>query len=213
MASEPVISAPLVELRDRTIYRIGDSQPAVWLIDDLELGGILVNAPAYSGPLLGAIRAFTQPAYLFLPSRHGAQDLDAWRGAGLETLAFEAEAPAIRAAGGEIDIAFNRKQRLSRTIDFLPMAGVTDGTCALRLKNLPGVVFFGPALAPGADGWPTLIQNPEDHSFEARLFGALGVKDLKFAYAFCDRFDPATTQFGPDADQHIQARIEAVFDE
>ncbi|ADC73061.1 conserved hypothetical protein [Thioalkalivibrio sp. K90mix] len=213
MASKPLISAPLVELRDRSIYRVGDSDPAVWLIDDRELGGVLVNAPAYSEALLEAIRAITKPAYLFLPSRHGAQDLEAWRAAGLETLAFEAEAPAIRAAGGEIDIAFNRKQRLSRTIDFLPMAGVTEGTCALRLKNLPGVVFFGPALAPGADGWPTLIQNAEDHSFEARLFGALGVKDLKFAYAFCDGFDPASTQYGPDADQHIQTRIEAVFDE
>lgn len=213
MGSEPMISAPLVELRDRSIYRVGDSYPAVWLIDDRELGGVLVNAPAYSEALLEAIRAITTPAYLFLPSRLGAQDLDAWRQAGLETLAFEAEAPAIRAGGGEIDIAFNRKQRLSRTIDFLPMAGVTEGTCALRLKNLPGVVFFGPALAPGSDGWPTLIANAEDHSFEARLFGALGVKDLKFAYAFCDRFDPASTQYGPDADQHVQARIEAIFDE
>lgn len=99
MASEPLISAPLVELRDRTIYRIGDSEPAVWLIDDLELGGILVNAPIYSESLLEAIRAISKPAYLFLPSRYGAQDLDAWRAAGLETLTFEAEAPAIRAAG------------------------------------------------------------------------------------------------------------------
>ncbi len=206
------ISAPLVELRDRTIYRVGEGEPCVWLINDLELGGILVNAPAYSEELLAAIRAITRPAYLFLPSRHGAQDLAAWRAAGLETLAFEAEAPAIQADGGAIDVAFNRKQRLSRTIDFLPMAGVTAGTCALRLKNLPGVVFFGPALTPGADGWPTLVQQPDDHSFEARLFGALGVKDLKFAYAFCDRFDPQTTQHGPDADQHIQARIEALFD-
>jgi hypothetical protein len=206
------ISAPLVELRDRTIYRVGVTEPCVWLINDLELGGILVNAPPWSEALLTAIRAITRPAYLFLPSRHGAQDLAAWRAAGLETLAFEAEAPAIQADGGAIDVAFNRKQRLSRTIDFLPMAGVTAGTCALRLKNLPGVVFFGPALTPGADGWPTLVQQPDDHSFEARLFGALGVKDLKFAYAFCDRFDPQTTQYGPDADQHIQARVEALFD-
>ncbi|MFO8151631.1 hypothetical protein [Thioalkalivibrio sp.] len=210
--SEPIVGEPLLELRDRRIYRVGDHEPTVWLIDDRELGGVLVNAPPFSEATAAAIREVTALAYLFLPSRRGARDLDAWRGAGVEVLAFEAEAPAIRAAGGTVDIAFNRKQRLSRTIDFLPMAGVTEGSCALRLKNLPGVVFFGPILAPGPDGWPTLIPNADDHSWEARLFGALGVKDLKFAYAFCDRFEPGTTLYGPDADAKIKARIEAVFD-
>ena len=205
------LDQPLLELRDRRIYRVGDHDPTVWLIDDRELGGILVNAPPFSETTSAAIQAVTKPAYLFLPSRRGARDLDTWRGLGIEVLTFEAEAPAIQAAGGTVDIAFNRKQRLSRTIDFLPMAGVTEGTCALRLKNLPGVVFFGPMLTPGPDGWPTLIPNPDDHSWEARLFGALGVKDLKFTYAFCDRFDPATTRYGPGADAEIQARIEAVF--
>ena len=208
---DATLGKPLLELRDRRIYRVGDHDPTVWLIDDRELGGILVNAPPFSEAAAAEIQAVTKPAYLFLPSRRGARDLDAWRGLGIEVLAFEAEAAAIDAAGGTVDIAFNRKQRLSRTIDFLPMAGVTEGSCALRLKNLPGVVFFGPMLTPGADGWPTLIPNPDDHSWEARLFGALGVKDLKFAYAFCDRFDPATTRYGPDADAEIQARIEAVF--
>lgn len=206
------LGTPVLELRDRRIYRLGEGTPTVWLIDDRELGGILVNAPPFSKATLEAICAVTRPAYLFLPSRHGAQDLADWRGAGLEILAFEAEAAAIRAAGGIVDIDFNRKQRLSRTIDFLPMAGVTEGSCALRLKNLPGVVFFGPMLAPGPDGWPTLSPNPDDHSWEARLFGALGVKDLKFAYAFCDRFEPGQTRFGPDADAQIQQRIEAVFE-
>lgn len=208
---EVTLGPAVLELRDRRIYRVGDHEPAVWLIDDRELGGILVNAPPHSASAAAAIQAVTKPAYLFLPSRHGAQDLDAWRGLGIEVLAFEAEAPAIEAAGGRVDIAFNRKQRLSRTIDFLPMAGRTEGSCALRLKNLPGVVFFGPTLSPDEDGWPSLIANPDDHSWEARLFGALGVKDLKFDYAFCDRHDPESTRFGPGADAEIQARIEAVF--
>lgn len=208
---EVTLGPAVLELRDRRIYRVGDQEPAVWLIDDRELGGILVNAPPYSTSTAETIQAVTKPAYLFLPSRHGAQDLDAWRGLGIETLAFEAEAPAIEAAGGRVDIAFNRKQRLSRTIDFLPMAGRTEGSCALRLKNLPGVVFFGPTLSPDAEGWPALIANPDDHSWEARLFGALGLKDLKFAYAFCDRYDPESTRLGPGADAEIQARIEAVF--
>jgi hypothetical protein len=207
-----ILGDPLLDLRDRRIYRFGSGAPTVWLIDDRELGGILVNAPPFSEAAADALRAVTQPAYLFLPSRHGARDLDAWRNAGIEVLAFEAEAPAIMAAGGTVDIAFNRKQRLSRTIDFLPMAGVTEGSCALRLKNLPGVVFFGPVLAPGPDGWPALIPNADDYSWEARLFGALGVKDLRFAYAFCDGFDPETTRYGPGADAKIQTRIEAVFD-
>ena len=210
---DDTLGTPVLELRDRRIYRVGNDSPTVWLIDDRELGGILVNAPPFSDGTLQAIRSVTRPAYLFLPSRHGARNLAAWHDAGLEILAFEAEAPAIRAAGGIVDIAFNRKQRLSRTIDFLPMAGVTEGSCALRLKNLPGVIFFGPMLAPGPDGWPTLIPNPDDHSWEARLFGALGVKDLKFAHAFCDRFEPGKTRFGPDADAQIQRRIEAVFEE
>ena len=207
------LGTPVLELRDRRIYRVGDGSPVVWLIDDRELGGILVNAPPFSNATLQAIRAVTRPAYLFLPSRRGARDLAAWHHAGLEILAFEAEAPAIRAAGGIVDIAFNRKQRLSRTIDFLPMAGATEGSCALRLKTLPGVIFFGPTLAPGPDGWPTLTPNPDDHSWEARLFGALGVKDLKFAYAFCDRFEPGKTRFGPDADAQIQRHIEAIFED
>ncbi len=204
-------SDPILALRDRRIYRVGDHSPTVWLIDDHELGGILINAPPFSKATLAAIRAATTPAYLFLPSHHGAHDLAAWRDAGFEILAFEAEAPAVRVAGGVVDIAFTRKQRLSRTIDFLPMAGVTAGSCALRLRNLPGVIFFGPVLAPGSDGWPTLVANPHDHSWEARLFGALGVKDLKFAYAFCDRFDPDTTRFGPHADAEIRERLEAMF--
>lgn len=211
--SGDLVASLVLELRDRRIYRIGCGTPAVWLIDDRALGGVLVNAPPFSQEVLEGIQALTRPAYLFLPSRRGACDLDAWRAAGFETIAFEAEAPAIRAAAGTVDFAVDRKQRLSRTIDFLPMAGVTEGSCALRLKNLPGVVFFGPVLEPGPDGWPTLIVHPDDYSWESRLFGALGLKDLKFAYAFCDVFDAARTRFGPGADLEIGRRLEALFDD
>ena len=122
----------------------------------------------------------------------------------LEALAFEIEARAI---GEGVDIAFDTKRKFSRTMDFLPMAGVTAGTCALRLKNKPGVVFFGPALEPGEDGWPTLVFHDDDHSFESRLFGALGVQDLQFDYAFTDVFEPGRTQFGPGAGEAVKARI------
>ena len=205
-------SEPILTLRGRRIFHIEGTEPAVWLLDDQELGGVLINAPPFSETLLEAIQQQTRLAYLFLPSRHGAQDLAAWQQAGAEILAFEAEAPAITAAGGVVDIAFNRKQRLARTIDFLPMAGITEGSCALRLKNLPGVIFFGPILAPGDNGWPTLQSTPAEHSWESRLFGVLGLQDLKYAYAFCDVFTPGWTQIGPDADAQIQRNLQAVLD-
>ncbi|MFN4264002.1 MAG: hypothetical protein ACK4IT_10450 [Thioalkalivibrionaceae bacterium] len=210
----------MLSLRDRSVWRLGDAHrmtagPEVWLLADAELGGVLVNAPVWSPALVQATSRIAPLRYVFLPSHRGARDLDRWRAAGCEVLAFEAEAPAIRAEQGAdaVDIAFNRKQRLSRTIDFLPMAGVTAGTCALRCKNLPGVVFFGPALAPGEDGWPTVRPAPEDHSAEARLFGCLGVKDLKFEWAFCDAFDPETTRVGPEADRAICAAIGRFLDD
>lgn len=209
----------MLALHDRRVFRWvpEDGQhprPAVWLIADHEVGGVLVNAPVWSADLQAEAAAIAPLQYLFLPSHRGARDLDRWRAAGCEVLAFEAEAPAIRAAHGEaaVDIAFDRKQRLSRTIDFLPMAGVTPGTCALRCKNLPGVVFFGPALSPGDDGWPTVCPAPDDHSSEARLFGALGVKDLKFEWAFCDGHVEGQTRIGPGADRGVQAAIERFLD-
>jgi len=39
-----ILGDPLLELRDRRIYRVGDHNPAVWLIDDRELGGILLTS-------------------------------------------------------------------------------------------------------------------------------------------------------------------------
>ncbi|WP_422126557.1 hypothetical protein [Thioalkalivibrio sulfidiphilus] len=199
----------LLKLRDRSIYHVQGTAPAVYYIADQELKGVLVNAPPFSTELLDALNAITPLRFIYLPSRRGARDIEAWREAGAEVLAYEVEAPAI---DGTVDTAFNHKTRFSRTIDFLTMGGVTAGTCALRLRNNPGVVFFGPALEPGEDGWPTLLFHDDDFSRESRLFGSLGIQDVKFAYAFTDVFDPETTRFGPDADQHVNASIARVLE-
>jgi len=199
----------LLKLRDRSIYHVQGTAPAVYYIADQDLKGVLVNAPAFSTELRDALIAIAPLRFIYLPSRFGARDLDAWRDAGVEVLAYEVEASSI---GGGVDTAFNNKARFSRTIDFLPMGGVTEGTCALRLRNNPGVVFFGPALEPGEDGWPTLVFHEDDFSRESRLFGSLGIQDVKFAYAFTDVFDPETTHYGPDADRHVNGAIERALD-
>lgn len=157
-----------------------------------------MNTPPFDEAVLRALQGAAALRYIFLPSRHGVRDLDRWReAAGAESLATQAEAPAI---DGHVDLTLdNKRRRLTRTIDFLPMSGVTEGTCAMRLKNKPGVMFFGPALEPGADGWPTLVPHPEDCSAENRLFGALGIQDLVFDYAFTDVFVAGRTHFGPGA--------------
>lgn len=201
----------LVELRDRAIYYVNGTRPAAYYIVDKEAEGVLVNTPAFDPDLLAALNALGPLKYLYLPSARGARDVDRWREAsGAESLAFEVEARAI---DGHIDIAFDTKRKLSRTMDFLPMAGVTAGTCALRLKNKPGVVFFGPALEPGEDGWPTLVFHDDDHSFESRLFGALGVQDLQFDYAFTDVFEPGRTRFGPGAGEAVKTSVARVVED
>src|SRR5512146_3171685 len=194
----------LVALRERTVYHVAGARPAAYYIADREAGGVRVNAPPYDEQLLAALRAITPPAYLFLPSRRGARDLERWRqGAGLETIAFEAEAPHI---AGTIDLALGRGRKLTRTIDFLPMSGVTDGSCALRIKNDGGAIFFGPILEPGPDGWPALVPHDDDYSTENRLIGALGLQDQRFEYAFTDVFEPGRTRYGPDAGVAVRER-------
>ncbi len=195
----------LVALRDRDIHYIVGSGPAAYYIADREAGGVLVNAPPFDRALLAALQARAPLAYIFLPSRRGARDLQRWRAAaGAETIAFEAEAPYI--AGG-VDLAVGRDRKLTRTIDFLPMSGVTEGSCALRIKTNGGVVFFGPILEPGDDGWPALIAHADDHSAENRLIGALGLRDQRFEYAFTDVFEAGHTRFGPGADAAVRENL------
>lgn len=195
----------LVALRDRRIFYLLDTRPAVYFLVDREVQGVLINTPPFDPALQQALTDIAPLKFIFLPSHRGCQQLDRWREASrAESMAFEAEVPAL---GGAVDIVLNRKTKLTRTIDFLPMAGVTEGTCAMRLKNKPGGVFFGPALAPGPDGWPTLIAHDDDFSYESRLFGALGLQDLQFDYALTDVFEPGVTRFGPGASTEIRLRI------
>lgn len=195
----------LVKLRDRAIYHLAGWHPAVYYIAERELGGVLVNTPPFEPDLLAALNARAPLAYVFLPSARGARDLHEWRNAGrAETLATELEASAI---GDTIDLALTAGRKLSRTIDFLPMSGVTPGSCALRIKTNGGALFLGPILEPGADGWPTLVAHADDSSFENRLIGALGLQDIAFEYAFTDRFDEGHTCFGPGAGEAVKERL------
>ena len=198
-------------LRNRTLHRLTpvDDRPTVYYVADREAGGILINAPAFSPELVAQLTAVAPPRFLFLPSRFGARGLAPWREAGVQVIANGTEAAAIE---GGVDIALDRKTRLSRTIDFLPMSGRTEGSCALRLRNKPAVVFFGPILEPGADGWPTLVLHDDDASSENRLFGVLGLQDIGYQFAFTDTFVPDETRYGPEADSAIQTALARVLD-
>jgi glyoxylase-like metal-dependent hydrolase (beta-lactamase superfamily II) len=202
--------AELVTLRERTIYHLAGTRPAAYYIADREAGGVLVGAPRFDAELLAALSAVAVPAYLFLSSRRAARDLERWRAsAGVETIAFEAEAPHIE---GTVDLAVGRGRKLSRTIDFLPMSGVTEGSCALRIKNDGGAIFFGPILEPGPDGWPTLLPHGDDYSAENRLIGALGLQDQSFEYAFTDVFEPGRTRYGPGAGAAVREALRRLLD-
>ena len=200
----------LTALRERAIFHVTGTHPAAYYIADRDAGGVLVNAPPFGEPLLAALSEFAAPAYLFLPSRRGARDLERWRTAArVETIAFEAEAPHVE---GTIDLAVAGGRKLTRTIDFLPMSGVTVGSCALRIKNDGGAIFFGPVLEPGPDGWPMLVPHADDCSSENRLIGALGLQDQRFEYAFTDVFEPGRTRFGPGAGEAVLARLRRILE-
>ena len=92
------------------------------------------------------------------------------------------------------------------------MSGVTEGTCALRIRNDGGAIFFGPVLEPGADGWPALVPHADDYSAENRLIGALGLQDQRFEYAFTDVFEPDRTRFGPGAGAAVRAALQRLLD-
>jgi hypothetical protein len=200
----------LATLRERSIHHVTGTRPACYYIADREAGGVLVNAPPFGEALLAALRAVAVPAYIFLPSRRGACDLERWRAAAdVETIAFEAEAPHV---AGTIDLPVGGSRKLSRTIDFLPMSGVTEGSCALRIKNDGGAIFFGPILEAGAHGWPTLVPHADDYSAENRLIGALGLLDQRFEYAFTDVFEPGRTRYGPGADAAVRESLRRLLD-
>lgn len=202
----------LLKTSQRQIYHLYDminNQPAVFLILDKEVGGILVNTPSYNESTKTLLDSF-KINYIFLPSHFGAIDTMQWKNlTGAKLLAHE---NATHLINDNIDFPVNEKTKLTRTIDFLPIAGRSPGSCGLFLKNLPGIIFFGPTLQRLANGWPGIVQSADDFDFEARLFSSLNLKDLKFQYAFTDDFDTNKSLTGPEADIHIRKNIESHFD-
>ncbi|MHB1566892.1 MAG: hypothetical protein ACYCXG_09290 [Acidiferrobacter sp.] len=198
----------LLALDDRTVFLVSGPSPAVYYITDPKVGGILVNAPLFSEACAAELAAVAPLSYVFLPSHWGARDLPQWRQYGACILAGVGEVGAI---DSPIDIVVDSQKKLTRTIDFLPIAGRTPGTCGLRFKNLPGMLFLGPALTPGADGWPSLVAQTDDYSYESRLMGVFGLRDLVFSYLFTDVFVPGETGFGPHADQQLRHHLDALL--
>lgn len=198
----------LLKLPARSVYCVHGTGPAVFYVADAEGGGVLVNTPAFSSELMQELSLLAPPRYAFYPSRLGARDVAAWRAAGIQTLAYRGE---FLGDDGEVDIILDREYRFSRTIDFLPMSGRTVGTCALRCKNQPAILFFGPALECGESGWPEISPHADDYSFENRLLGAVGLRHLKYEYAFTDDFDPRKSRCGPGAGVAIAAQLEMVL--
>lgn len=200
----------LVRSFDRSVYFLDQAghAPACFYLADREAGGLLVNAPVFDAELLGAMQIVAPLRFLFLPSRFGAAGAVMWRDAGARVIAHAAECVAVDVP---VDIPVEPDLRFSRTIDFLHMPGRTPGACALRCRNKPGFIFFGPILDYDQKGRLELRRRGDDVDFDARLLGALGLRDLKFEYAFCDGFRPDVSRFGPGAHEDAVAALEAVL--
>jgi len=206
----------LLELPGRDIFLICDAdqqQPAVFYIADRDAGGILVNAPEYSAHVADELNACSPLKFLFIPSHKGALHAPQWK-AHFRQLQLISSAEEATQLQQKPDIELDRKTRLTRTIGFIAMSGRTKGTCGLQLRNLPGVVFFGPALDHASDdGWPTLIPHEDDFAWENRVIGSLGLQSLNFQYAFCDNYSSQQNmQYGPDAATHIQHKLETAYE-
>lgn len=203
----------LLSTPQRTIHLVAeqqDSQPAIFLVQDKEIGGVLINSP----PFIPEYQSILKPHevnFIFLPSYFGANDISHWKSElNAEVLCHENEAVNI---AEEVNITVNQKTKLSRTIDFIPIGGRTAGSCALFIKNLPGIIFFGPILQRGEDGWPSMKAQADDFSYESRLFSALGIKDLKFEHAFLDDYRINLSKTGPNAAIHVRDNIDQLFED
>jgi hypothetical protein len=196
---------PLLRLPARRVYYLPRTAPAVFYLADDEGGGVLINAPPFSSRLTAQLARVTPPRYLFIPSRFGARHARAWRDAGVKLIAYREE---IAECQVQVDIALDRSWRFSRTVDFLPMAGRTAHTCALRCRPKPGILFLGPIFSRAASGWPTLVPFGDDHSYENRVLGAVGLRHLRYEYAFTDDFDALKSRYGPGAGRAIARELE-----
>ncbi|MCX7892393.1 MAG: hypothetical protein N2544_08530 [Burkholderiales bacterium] len=198
----------LVRLPRRAVHVLADSAPAVFLLLDERAGGILVNTPAFCEARLAAVAAVVRPSFIFYPSARGARDVERWRAAtGARTIASAEETPAI---AGTIDESVTGDVRLYGRLDFLMLSGRTRGTCALRVKEPPGLVFFGPAFEHAA---PQMLRpHRDDYSYENRLIGALGIRDLAFEYAFCDDYVHGSSRIGPGAGKLFSDGLAAALD-
>ena len=189
------------------VWLVPGSAPASFLFVDARAGGILVNSPPYHEALAAALAAIAPVRFIFYPSRRGAVDVERWReGCRARTLAAAAEAADI---SGPIDEPIDGAVRLYGRLDFLPLSGRTRGTCALRSRIGPGIVFFGPALEHAP--WPVLTLHEDDYSAENRLIGALALREERFEFAFCDNYIHGLSRFGPDASAAVAAGLAEVL--
>lgn len=187
---------------DRAIWLVESGPPAVYYLADRDAGGVLVNAPRFEACVYEDLARVAPLHFVFLPSRFGARDLDAWRSVGARVLASTEEESV-----GDVDLRVGPQHKLTRTIDFIPIPGRTRGTYGLRLKNKPGVLFLGPALAQAGSGWPELVEAADDYSYESRLIGVVGLGGQAFEYLFTDTFVRGQTRFGPGADAALRDHI------
>ena len=191
----------------RQVWLVPGAAPASFLFVDERAGGILVNTPRYRETLAAALAAIATVRFIFYPSRHGAADVAQWREAcRARTLAAAEEAADIP---GPIDEPIDGAVRFYGRLDFLPLSGRTRGTCALRSRAAPGIVFFGPALEHAP--WPVLALHEDDFSVENRLIGALGLREEPFEFAFCDNYIHALSRFGPGASAAVAAGLAEVL--
>ncbi|MCU0896296.1 MAG: hypothetical protein MUC55_02215 [Burkholderiales bacterium] len=200
----------IVRLPRRSVHVLEGASPAVFLLVDDRAGAILVNVPPFSETALSEIRRRANPTFIFLPSRFGARDLELWRAAtGARTIASAEEVPAIE---GRIDEPIDGGVRMHGRLDFLLLSGRTRGSCALRVKEPPGIVFFGPALEHAGVSGFVLRAHPDDYSFENRLIGALGFRDLEFEFAFCDDYIQHEGGGGPGAGSEVRSAVGAALE-
>ena len=198
----------LLDVGGRAIWHLAGSVPACFLLVDERAGGILVNSPQFEPRLAEAVERIARVRLIFFPSWRGASDVGQWRSAcAARTVAAVGEVEAIP---GPIDEAIDGGVRIHGRLDFLLLPGRTRGTCALRSKAEPGVVFFGPALEH-AD-WPMLVAHADDYSYEDRLIGALGLRGLAFEFGFCDNYSHGKSRFGPGAGRAVAAGLAAVVE-